>query len=42
MDHIGMDVHKKESQICLLAAGGELIEQRIRGKVPDTFLRASA
>ena len=26
MDHIGIDVHKKESQICILAAGGELIE----------------
>ena len=22
MDHIGMDVHKKESQICILAEGG--------------------
>ena len=30
MDYIGIDVHKKESQICLLAEGGELIEQRIR------------
>ena len=31
MDHIGIDVHKKESQICLLAErGGELIEERIR------------
>ena len=29
MDHIGIDVHKKESQICILAGGGELIEQRI-------------
>ena len=28
--HIGIDVHKRESQICILAAGGELIEQRIR------------
>jgi len=26
MDHIGIDVHKKESQICMLA---ELIEERI-------------
>jgi hypothetical protein len=24
MDHIGIDVHKKESQICILGAGGEL------------------
>ncbi len=30
MDHIGIDVHKKESQICILAARGELIERRIR------------
>ena len=24
MDHIGIDVHKRESQICILAEGGEL------------------
>ena len=30
MDHIGIDVHKKDSQICILAEGGELIEQRVR------------
>src|SRR5712692_6037526 len=30
MDHIGIDVHKKESQICILADGGEVIERRIR------------
>ena len=36
MDHIGIDVHKKESQICMLAEGGELIEQRIRTE-PDRF-----
>ena len=29
MDPIGIDVHKKESQICILAEGGELIEQRV-------------
>ena len=29
MDHIGIDVHKRESQICIVADGGELIEQRI-------------
>ncbi len=34
MDHIGMDVHKKESQICLLAEGGELIERRVRTEPP--------
>src|SRR5574342_571425 len=37
MDHIGIDVHKKESQICLLAEGGELIEQRIRTE-PKRFV----
>jgi hypothetical protein len=36
MDHIGIDVHKKESQICLLAEGGELIERRIRTE-PERF-----
>src|SRR4030065_417751 len=36
MDHIGIDVHKRESQIYILAAGGELIEQRIRTK-PERF-----
>ena len=30
MNHIGIDVHKKESQICILAEGSELLEQRIR------------
>ncbi|HKA40326.1 MAG TPA: hypothetical protein VKD25_11190 [Burkholderiales bacterium] len=30
MDHIGIDVHKKESQICTRAKGGELIERRVR------------
>ena len=27
MDHIGIDVHKKERQISILAEGGELIEE---------------
>ncbi len=30
MDHIGIDVHKRESQIYILTEGGEVIEQRIR------------
>ena len=30
MDHIGIDVHKKDSQICILAEDGELIERRVR------------
>jgi hypothetical protein len=29
MDHIGIDVHKRESQIYMLAEGGEVVEQRI-------------
>jgi transposase len=36
MDHIGIDLHKKESQICILGAGGELSEQRVR-TTPDRF-----
>ena len=36
MDHIGIDVHKRESQICILAEGGELIEQRLRTE-PERF-----
>jgi transposase len=30
MDHIGIDVHKNQSQICILTDEGELVEQRIR------------
>jgi hypothetical protein len=30
MDHIGIDVHKREGQIYVLAQGGEVVEQRIR------------
>jgi transposase len=30
MDHIGIDVHKVESQICILTESGEIIERRIR------------
>lgn len=29
MEHIGIDVHKNQSQICILTPGGELIEKRI-------------
>src|SRR6266700_6456507 len=36
MDHIGIDVHKKESQIYVLADGGEVIERRIRTE-PERF-----
>ena len=30
MDHIGMDLGKKESQIAILTEAGELIEKRLR------------
>jgi transposase len=30
MDHIGIDVHKKESQVCIVTADGEVIEKRVR------------
>jgi hypothetical protein len=30
VDHIGIDVHKKETQICILTEDGELIERRVR------------
>ena len=30
MEHIGIDVHKRETQICILTPEGELIERRIQ------------
>ena len=36
MDHIGIDVHKVESQLCILGAGGDLIERRVR-TTPERF-----
>ena len=30
MDHIGIDVHKRESQICIIAESGEMVERTIR------------
>ncbi len=30
MEYVGIDLHKKESQICLLTEMGEVIERRIR------------
>lgn len=30
MDSIGIDVHKNNSQVCILTEEGELIERRIR------------
>jgi len=40
MDHVGIDVHKKDSHICIVAEGGELIERRVRtevGRLADMF-----
>jgi transposase len=36
MDHIGIDVHKRDSQIYILAESGEVIERRIRTE-PERF-----
>jgi transposase len=30
MNHVGIDVHKGASQICMITEGGELIERRVR------------
>ena len=30
MEHLGIDVHKAESQICILTESGEVVERRIR------------
>ena len=30
MEHIGIDIHKRESQICILTPEGEIIERRIQ------------
>jgi transposase len=30
VEHIGIDVHKNQSQVCILTADAELIEKRIR------------
>jgi len=29
MDNIGLDLHKRESQLCILTEGGEILERRI-------------
>jgi transposase len=42
VDFIGIDVHKKESQVCILAVEGEVIvEQRIQPSVRRPFLGRS-
>lgn len=30
MEHIGIDVHKNQSQVCILTESGEMVEKRIR------------
>jgi transposase len=42
MDHIGIDVHKTQSQVCILTESGERIEQRIvtdRVRIREVFGR---
>ena len=34
MDYVGIDLHKKESQICILSGGGEVSERRLRTEPP--------
>ena len=35
MDHIGIDVHKKESQLCTLGEGGTVVDiKSLLGRVP--------
>jgi transposase len=45
MGHVGIDVHKRESQIYILAQGGEVIEAsiriRARGREPSTAAKRS-
>src|SRR5919106_3036199 len=40
MEHIGIDVHKRESQLCILTEQGEVVEKRIRterGRFSEVF-----
>jgi transposase len=37
MDYVGIDLHKKESQICILSEGGQMSEGRIRTE-PQRFV----
>jgi hypothetical protein len=30
MEHVGIDVHKNQSQICLITEAGEVLHQRIQ------------
>ena len=44
LEHIGIDVHKRESQICILTPEGEIIERRIQStrETFTTMFRARA
>ena len=42
MDHIGIDVHKKDSQIRILGEEGDLIERRVRAEARARILIESA
>jgi transposase len=42
MDHIGIDVHKKDSQIRILSEEGGLIERRVRAEARARILIESA
>jgi transposase len=39
MEYVGIDLHKKESEVCLLTETGEVIERRIRTE-PQRFAEA--
>ncbi len=41
MEHIGIDVHKMHSQICILTEDGELIERQIRMGAPAALPRGT-
>jgi hypothetical protein len=42
MEYVGIDLHKKESQICLLTETGEVSERRIRTGIDSWPTRADA
>ena len=40
MEYIGIDVHKRDSQACILTEGGEVVlEQRLRTRGEDRVVR---
>jgi hypothetical protein len=46
MEYIGIDVHKRDSQVCILGEGGEVVlEQRVRTqreRLGDTLVNTSS